>query len=399
MDKENFDAIIARYLDKFDLMNKKPHAEYFKWQSVAYFQKYWNLDASNMLEMFTSATKGFSILFDGSNNAPTSGIKELLKNPKEVDFVRSAFKSLLADDKGDLQLREEKLWHFIDTINERIDQYWPESHLFRQSMRSAIGCLAMARPAENYIYFYSKAENWANCVEFGEDIGSGSNFSLSTYYRMCDELVQCIKGNPRIQKCGQLRMDAAIADNKSSNLVPTDFDFDDNYHLLAYDIIYCATTYNLYIDIPHYSKGIAKRIQRSHDRNELELIRADYLSALMKYEEIYAVSSLPLNMVGLKVFHKLFGEGIIISHKDSKQEVGFSGVVKAFIFPDAYIKHFLTPAEDAAIIIKNQIQNCSALATALKDLKEKQSLYEKKKEVFNKIWSKTTQAVEEDEDE
>lgn len=401
MDRENLDAIIARYLQKFDLTNEKPHEEYFKWQALACFQKHWNVDAEDMLGMFTAATRDFAVLLDGSRSTPTNGIKELLKKPEEVELVRSAFKTLLEDDHGDLQMRQNNIDSFIESINTRIEHYWPGSHLYPQTRRSAIGYLTLAKPSENYIYFYSKAENWANCVEFDEDIGSGSEFSLTAYYRMCDELVREIENYPALIECDRKRKEAAIADNKSQTVAAEDFAIDDHYHTLAYDIIYCATTYHLYVDIPHYFKGLSKRIERARERHERDVLQANLTDVQQRYDKIIAIAGLPANMVGLRVVHKTFGEGTILSHTDIRQEIEFADKIRPFLFPDAYVQKFLTPAtEDGGRIIGATVEAHGQLSAITKELNDAKAAYEKKKAAFDKKWVKNAKAAaESDEDD
>ena len=50
MDRENFDAIITRYLEKFDYTNGEKPEEYFKWSAIARFQKNWNLESDDLYD-------------------------------------------------------------------------------------------------------------------------------------------------------------------------------------------------------------------------------------------------------------------------------------------------------------------------------------------------------------
>ena len=43
MDRENFNAIIVRYLEKFDETNSKGE-EWFKWEAIDCFQKNWDIE-------------------------------------------------------------------------------------------------------------------------------------------------------------------------------------------------------------------------------------------------------------------------------------------------------------------------------------------------------------------
>lgn len=398
MDRENLNGVLARYLQKFEMTNGKPHEESFKWQAIARFRKYWNLDAVDFAAMFEQATRDFAVIIDGSSSAPTSGIRELLKKPEEIENVRNAFRLLFAEDGGDLSRRQKNADAFIGAINARIVQYWGDSHLYPQTMRSAIGYLTMAKPDENYFYLWEKADNWANCVEFEEDIGSGGSFSLPAYYRMCDALVEEIRSNPKIEACNQKRLQAALNAKKDAALTEADYAFRDGLHTLAYDIIYCATTYNLYLDMPHYPKGLSKRLQRAKERASLSACEAALAAAQAEYDRAFAVK--PADLSGRTVLHKTFGEGVILTQEEKRQTVDFGGTVKTFLFPDVYINKLLTPAHEADIsIFEESVRISSTQSAAEKDLKIKQANFQTAKAAFEKNWVKNAKAEMEKEND
>ena len=64
MDRENFNAVISHYIDKFDYTNNEEQAEWFKWEAISCFQKNWNLEAKEFSEMYSKAVKQFSVLID-----------------------------------------------------------------------------------------------------------------------------------------------------------------------------------------------------------------------------------------------------------------------------------------------------------------------------------------------
>lgn len=381
MDRENFKAIIDRYLEKFERTNSAPDKEYFKWEAIQTFKNHWNLDAPDMLSMFSAATKKLSVLIDTGKAAPTSGIKELLKIPEEIELVRTAFRDLYADDKGDLSLRQKKLDQFISTINHRIEHYWPGSYLYPQTMRSAICYLTMEHPNDNYIFFWSRANNWANCVEFGEDIGSGNHFSLATYYRMCDELREEIVKHENLISCAEKRAKAAGST------------IDDNYHTMVYDIIFCATAYNLYVDIPHYPKGTPARVKRAKERTELEKTREEYLAAKNKYNKLLKDHPPVFDLTGHEVKSKAFGVGTVLKHLKNKETVKFQSGVKNYIYPDAYNQKHLVP-----VLPEDQNAFAAALtydkdvAAANNILSAKEKEFAEKTVAFEKNWKKTAKA-------
>lgn len=387
MDRDSFNAIIHRYLKNFEETNDSHNAEYFKWKAAACFQKHWDLESENMLEMFSNSVREFSVLLDNSRSTPTSGIKELLKKPNEVETVRSAFRQLFAEDNGDLQLRQDKVEAFVDTINRRISHYWPDSHLFPQTMRSAICYLAMGKPQENYVLFWSRANNWANCVEFGEDIGSGGDFSLAVFYRMCDELVVEIQKDPRLQERAAIRARSAGVE------------LDDGYHLMAYDIIYCASAYNLYLDIPHYPKGTTKRMQRAAEREMLAKLRHDWLESRDAYEKAIRKQPLAPDFTGHTVRHKIFGVGTVLNESNQYVWASFDSGEKKFMTEDAYKKHLKLVLEEDQEALENAIAHSKHLSDLAVESENKGRAYKCAKVEFEKKWKKTANAEMDSSDE
>lgn len=377
MDRENFDAIIARYLEKFALTNAKPHEEYFKWQAIDCFQTNWNIDAEDLYDSFTRAVDKTSVLLDGGHSAPSSGIKSLLKLPEEVETVREAFRKLLyteCDEKARDLLVEE----FIQTVNARIKAHWPNDSYRPQTTRSALCYLALARPDRDFFYMFTKAENWAYFTEFGFDIGSGSNFSLPIYYRMCNELVAAIRESDALRRCNEERMKAAGVS------------LSDDFHTLAYDIMYCATTYGLYVDLPTYeAKGVKYRIQRAAERQALAELQAADAAAKRELDAFDASLVTPPTLCGQAVRHSSFGTGTILSLEDYKLNVQFGETVKIFVYPSVFnnkqlmlsdpeVKARLLAAEEAA---KQKAALEKAAAAA-------QQEFEKKRSEFQKKWKK-----------
>ncbi len=373
MDKQNFDAIIARYLEKFDLTNRKPAAEQFKWISINTFRTCWDLDAPDFLKMYSDSVKDFGLLIDNNYASPVSGLKTLLRKPGEVEIVREAFRGLFADDGGDIALRQQHAEEFVKTINARIEKYWPGSHKYPQSIRSAVLFLTMHAPADNYILFWSRAMNWAAFVEFADDFGSGSYFSLPKYYRMCDELRAEIEKRPDLQECNRKRQEAAHVE------------LDDACHTLTYDIIYCATCYHLYVDIPNYGSNVSDRIRRAKDRTEIEALRASVVAAEEDFRQLPPLSAAGPALVGLSVRHAKFGEGTVAEQTEKTLKVQFSDALRSFIYPTAFTQKHLSLPQDIMESIsagedakKERTQKEKELAAMKAELKKKVEAFEKK---------------------
>ncbi len=387
MDRENFNAIITRYLEKFELTNGKEHNEWFKWYALYYFMENFDLDVPDVYTMLNEATGKFSVLIDNNHAMPISGLKELAR--KEPEFVRDALRTLLAEDGGDLDARQRRAEQFVDCVNAKIEHYWPGSHLYPQSMRSAILLLAMNRPADNYILFWSRADNWAKYTEFGDDFGSGSAFSLPVFYRMCDELRSEIEHNEALKVCGEKRLAKAKSVIEAREKQSIDMQLNDDLHLLVYDIIYCATCYQMYQDIPCYDSSAAKkRIERAMERAALERLLSDALAA----ERALAVSdlsaALPPELTGHTVTSKSFGSGTVIWQSQDRLQVQFDAGEKTFIYPGVFLQKHLTPNEADAKAVMDSITGQKELARLRSAAIAARTEYENKLAAFGKKWSK-----------
>lgn len=380
MDRENFDAIVARYLEKFDFTNSEGPEEWFKWNAIACFQQNWDIETANFPEMFARSVKQFSVLIDNDQAFPVGGLKTLVNQPGEAEIVRAAFRALYAEDGGDLVLRQRKAEAFVQSINDRIEKYWPGSRKYPQSIRSAILFLAMHDPGDNYILFWSRADAWARFTEFAEDFGSGAGFSLPIFYRMCDELRNEIEQNPALQLCNQKRMEAAQVS------------FDDQYHTLVYDMIYCAYCYHLYVDLPSYEKSTAKRIERAKERAAVEALRTEMLAARQRADAFDIAGNPPPDLIGHRVSSRFFGEGGIVSQTETRIGIQFETAQKQFIYPDVFLKKQLAFVMDSDLeAVTNSITRVNQRKAFQKAADDAAASFENAVSAFHKKWIKRVQ--------
>ena len=265
------------------------------------------------------------VIFAVAYSVPQSILESIATDTQHtVEYVREAFRSLFTPT-ADLAVRDLLVEKFIVDINARIKKHWANDNFKLQTTRSALCYLALAAPKQNYFYMFSKADNWANYTEYGFDIGSGSSFSLPVYYNMCEELVSEINADPRLKKCNTERMSKAGVS------------FDDDYHTLAYDIIYCATTYDLYIDIPTYqSKSVKERIQRAKEREELTTLLHAAEKTRQELNSLEGHEFAEFGLTGRSVRHTKYGEGTILSHEGFKLVAQFGQERKTLVYPAAF---------------------------------------------------------------
>lgn len=359
MNRTNLDEIFNCYIDRFDELNDPDsHDEGYKWRAVSCFTENWDIDAENFAEMFKSAMKETGVLIDNATVQPVGGILFLLKYPDEVEFVRECFRELYSDDNGDIDARQARVYTFIEKINSAIEKYAKGSWKYPQKVNNVLSYLSLRYPADNYIFKSKVAEEWANCSEYGDDFGSGQDFSLAKYYKMCDELLRAVQENLEIMRLNKARFDKYAKG------------YDDKCHILVYDIIYCAHTYGF------YTEGMLRTTAKQRVAKAKEYEKAQSLKneILEKEEEIrrYKAENTMPNMVGMTVKYKYGGVGTVVEQTEDFQIVSFDGVEKKLGIPSSYTAGFLRTSEEIMQSIceyEAKIKKIESLENELKLLK------------------------------
>lgn len=377
MNKKNLSLVFEQYIENFDyIIDPETHNETYKWKAVQQFQKAWNIDAEDFADMFKKAMSEKSNLLDNSAVYPNSGILSILSKEGETEYIRQCFADLFEKDDGDLDVRQNRLEMFIERINQKIDEYAIGNRSY-QTMNSAICYLNFMYPKENYFYKASEAKDWANCIEFAEDFGSGENFSLKKYYKMCRELLDEINKNEELQKVHLSRFEKI----RDHYIIEDEFKALDN--ILVYDIIYCVHTYNFYSKAVIATTSTKERIKRAELNQKCETIALQIAEAEARCGEILTENSDNMDLIGKVVRHKIFKEGTVVSQTDEFLEISFPSGVKKLQFPFVFVKGFLKSDDEdvMAFAIKKD-----ELVSEYKDLEDtikklKRELEKTKKEL------------------
>ncbi len=308
MNRQRLHQIFANYIENFERINNKEHDENFKWRIAKQFHDLINPESPAFAERIKEAWNLSSVLIDSSNRYCFSALVTCAE--KDPEAVKALFKNLFADDGGDLAVRQDKILKFIDDANNLTRQLHSSNGMFMNDQRSAMAYLFLNDPDNHYLYKASEANNFASCVEFYDDWGSGANFKLDVYYRMCDLLVEEIGKSKELIDTNESR----FYDN--NNVKIEGMHSDSKYHILAFDIIYGAPEfrYNFYKGIPFSNiTAQARRLHEERVKKAQELYnewqQAQTNVALFQEAKDYFVKNI---IVGLPVCHKVFGEGKII---------------------------------------------------------------------------------------
>ena len=318
MNKKNLDKIIEHYISNFDYLNRSEEEggadEGYKWRVISAFKKHWDIDAEDFAAMFQLSMSEIAKtnLINNATVQPISGITNLMKIKGEAEFVREEFRKLLAEDDGDLDDRGDRVNDFLENMNSRINEKLKGSWKSEQQRNAVIFYLNLWRPEDNYLFKATEAKEWADTIEYADDFGSGSSFSLKKYYKMCDELREAIKDYPEVLELNKARVAKEAVG------------YDDHEHLLAFDIIYCSHYMDFYKDCPSLGVSTKERIRIARRREETERIENEIINNEKTIDELEALIKPYPDITGEKVIHKTLGGGQVTRCKDGYFFVQFS---------------------------------------------------------------------------
>lgn len=320
MNRIHFDQIIDNYAARFVELNTGDNNEVYKWEIAAEFRPMMDAALAADDTDFPAKLAAVVLLTEQTiDNGAELAFHALADYARsEPQAVRNALHQLLTPDGGDLEARTQCFTEFLNFCESMRSKYYPDSWRYRASIRLPMMITGFYDPDHYYMYKASQAQAYADCVEFYDDWGSGAKMDLRIYHRMCDELIEIIKLHPKVKMIRDTRKNYA-----KKPLHP-----DTELHILAFDVIFCSTVYNLFEGI-HYSVRNAEE-KRIHleKMNEARNARANHAEALdrmarLDYAEAFFAEKLS---VGSAVTHKRFGVGTITGLSGKVIEAQFSGL-------------------------------------------------------------------------
>ena len=368
MNVDNLHELIRRYEAHLPLINNKPHNEIFKWAAVRCFQDEWFSDRKSDLdfsELFANAKRESSVLIDASMTSPADGIVKMAKIAGNE--VRRLFVDVLfADDGGDLKIRQKHMEDFLDEIEKIRLKHFPACFRYKQDWHAVSCYLAMHSPAQNYIYKYTHVERFAQYIEYGKDIGSGSRFSLENYYEMCDLIVDALREHP------------SLLGAHKSYLTDKHYQ-DDSLHLMAFDVIYCASTYRLFYGLNHKPKADTIKMYASEQKAkaaaEEKQKQIDDLEEQIHAIEIDMDPYREIDLIGTEVSHRQYGKGIVVAQKECYVTVDFGTLQKGFEINKRFI--FRPRFQDDAQVVEAFTTYSAMIEQRKQLLKQLSTLFEK----------------------
>ena len=319
MNQNHMKQIFKHYIERFEELNDKVHMEYYKWEIINEFHQKMDETLKAPSDKFSEELykmKKLSANLIDNYTQPFHGLVRFAE--KEPETVRDMFLMLYSDDNGDLAVRKQKIINFLKRSHALRDKYFPGSYLYKDDMHSVTGYLFLYDPDHNYIFKASHALAFADCIEFYDDWGSGESVKLDVYYRMCDQLVEAIKEDKEL-----LLTDAS---GFSKELGHKEMHPDIEKHILAFDLIYCCSTYGLFNGIS-FARPKTKERQLIQERKEKALRLSDALIEARKELELLEEAIDYVNSVFEKnknIIHNKFGTGIIKDNDGTSITVMFA---------------------------------------------------------------------------
>lgn len=333
MNKDNLHELINRYEASIDLIYNEDHDELFKWRAMKTWREEWfkpDTAFATFADRFSAAKRDFSLFIDNSRMHPSTGVIKLWeKEPSKVEWLFHDV--LFADPHGDVSIVHNNMDRFIEEYENLRCKYFPRNWSYKQDRHSASVFLAMNDPRFNFVFKASEAQTMARYTDFGINIGAGESFSLTNYYRLCEEIVSALQEHNRLLE-------------KHFNRLTSDYYQDQSLHLLAFDLMYCAHAYNFFhgLTIPSIKKKkLEKRdfVLSAEQKAQFEaerLAKVDTLEQQLFNLQLKCDDFSDISLIGVQVTTATYGTGTVIDQEINKITVRFANIEKAFILDEKY---------------------------------------------------------------
>ncbi len=321
MNTNHLQQLFQNYIDNFEMLNSPDHEEYYKWQVTKQFRPMMDAALDSSDDDFSAKLFEIRNITENLVDSYTQPFYGLCKFAEaEPKTVKDMLRTLFTRSNGSMEERQSAISEFLSKSHELRDKYFPESFLYKDDMHSVTTYLFLYNPDCNYIFKSSNAQTFADCIEFYDDWGSGDTMKLDVYYRMCDQVVDAINEDKAI-----LKTDASRFEN-GWGVDPETFALDTEKHILACDLIYCCSAYDLFSNIS-FTRPKSKEKQLLMEKKERamtlfgELKRSQEKLKLLEEALAYLDS---VFVVGATVQHKKYGVGVIQNKTDSSIEIEFA---------------------------------------------------------------------------
>ncbi|MCR4607624.1 MAG: hypothetical protein K5771_07875, partial [Oscillospiraceae bacterium] len=309
------------------------HDELFKWRAMKTWRGEWfkpEGSFSPFAERFAAAKKDFLVLTDTAIMHPSAGVLELCAyDPAETE--RLFREVLFADANGSASAAQDNMDAFLEGYEVLREKCCPRKWSYKQDRHSASVYLAMNEPDFHYIFKSSEARQMAKYIDFGLNIGTGADFSLENYYRMCGEILAVLKEHDSLLKKHFERLTDQCYEDRS-------------LHLLVFDLIYCCYHYDYYrgLTVPSTGKVKKRGIPNGPTAEELAKKEAERIAKIESVEkeieglEQSCAGCEDISLIGVQVTSSADGIGTVTGQEINRITVRFVDKEKSFILDKMY---------------------------------------------------------------
>lgn len=377
MNDKVFNEILDNYKEKYASLNEPDgRNEIFKWPAVRCCIDNWDIDAEDFLDMFKRSMRLTQTIIENRYKHPVNGIIYLCEQGK-TEQVREEFRKLLSAVE-DVRKRQDHAETFMTNINAMLEEIAPDKWSFEQDRRDPLMYQAFIQPDISYMFKSESARVFSNYVEFGGDIGGGQTFRLDNYYKLCDEVLAAVESDDEIREMlDEKLMEAAKANDMAEDDL---LDMPGKLRIAVYDIMYCASSANLYQGMPKpVKKGSKEDKERARNRR-IEEIQEQIEKESAELDSVLKDIPAWPDLAGLELTNLKYGKGKVTEQKDKYLYLDFVGTEKTFALPDCISSGFLTGADgdvmETCKTISDINKRVNRLTSSLKQLRSELSMLE-----------------------
>ena len=325
MDHDNLKQIFDHYIEKFEYLNNDQHRETYKWKIAYRFKPMMDAALAASEQDFPAALYQVKKLTENLIDSYTQPFGGLCKFAEIYpERVRQMFLALFAEDHGDVGEKQRKILAFLDSSHALRDELAPGSYLYNDDYHSVSAYLFLYDPDNNYLYKASHAREFADCIEFYDEWGSGMDIRLDVFYRMCEAVVSAVKEYQPLVLTDESRF------KEKDGKPRTDLFADRNKHLLVFDLLYCCSTYQLFDGITYNHRDSKERLLWQERREKALEWKAVFEEARAAEEKLTEATAYLQSYFqpGTVVRHRSFQEGTVVENNGAFITVAFAAGVK-----------------------------------------------------------------------
>ena len=224
--EDSLDFIISKYKEA---LPQTMASERYKWEAIGWFQKHWDVNAENFLEMLSNAFSKASTLLASAMYYPLRMVQEYAAVDPET--VRTLFK-MLYDESIPL---EKRYVDFRAGFQPRIDELKKgrtKSLQHYQDLRAIMVYLTFRYP-EKYYFYKSKMFNiFKERTGYVEDKYEGHSIvdKINSFNHMCEQILTRVKKDQELISLSKSQLNDACYT-------------DDALHILTMDIVFYGAYY------------------------------------------------------------------------------------------------------------------------------------------------------------